>query len=74
MSIANELCSEVVNAVLMRQEDKGQTNPEETSRMLLEFHQTLRRLHAGERRRVTATPEPGAQQALPNAPSSAQNH
>lgn len=64
MSIANELCSEVVNAVLMRQEDKGQVDPRETSRMLLEFHRTLRRLHADERRRVVAASESGSSRGL----------
>lgn len=73
MSIANELCSEVVNAVLMHQEVKGQVDLKETTRILLEVHQTLRRLHADERRRFVA-PFKVKEQSLTNVRSSSQSH
>lgn len=73
MSIANELCSEVVNAVLMHQEDKGQVDLKETTRILIEVHQTLRRLHTDERRRFVA-PLKIKEQGFTNARSSSQSH
>ncbi|MEJ7616129.1 MAG: hypothetical protein WKF30_03970 [Pyrinomonadaceae bacterium] len=70
MSIANELCSEVVNAVLTRQENKGMIDPQEMTQIFLAVHQTLRRLHADERRRPSETHV----RAISNAPSSLNFH
>ncbi len=73
MSIANELCSEVVNAVLTRQENKGRIDPQEMTQILLTVHHTLRRLHADERRRLTEPREPHVRD-ISNARSSLNFH
>lgn len=73
MSIANELCSEVINAVITRQEDKGKIDPREITRILLEVRQTLRRLRADERRRSAETRGTHIKD-VSNAPSSLYFH
>ncbi len=51
MSIANELCSEVATAVLTRHDDPSRIDAKElTRKILLEVHDTLRRLNREKRR------------------------
>ncbi len=54
MSIANELSCDVVAAMLARREDQTESNSEDLTEIVLEFHSTLRHLTDEERRRRRA--------------------
>ena len=63
MSIANELCSEVATAVLTRHDDPSQLDAQElTRKILLEVHDTLRRLNRENRRRDLLSSAPSSPQ------------
>jgi 16S rRNA C1402 N4-methylase RsmH len=51
MSIANELSSEVAEAVLARRQDESSQSVRELAEVVKEVHSTLRRLTAESRRR-----------------------
>lgn len=60
MSIANELSSDVAEAVMARRQDESPQNARDLAGMVREVHSTLRRLTA-ESRRLKAGPRGDAQ-------------
>jgi hypothetical protein len=68
MSIANELSSDVANAVLSRQDEKGVLNSTELKDVILNVHSTLRHLTSEERknRHLQSSSEPQAKRATSN--------
>jgi 16S rRNA C1402 N4-methylase RsmH len=69
MSIANELSSEVAEAVLARRQDESTQSTRDLAGMVKEVHSTLRRLTAESRRRKAA-PRGAAKEAAAVAASS----
>lgn len=68
MSIANELSSDVANAVLSRQDEQGALNSTELKAVVLSIHTTLRHL-TSEARKDNRRPRPSSEPQTKRAAS-----